>query len=103
MLAGATIAHFQNADRAPTGGGPALRRSHGCRFPAAPGPRQGGVIRQLLRADTAQRNARSNDMAGYKLATYQSADGPRAGLVIDDKVYDAAKLSRNAAYASVLR
>jgi len=28
------------------------------------------------------------DMAGYKLATYQSADGPRAGLVIDDKVFD---------------
>ena len=32
-------------------------------------------------------------MAGYKLATYQSADGPRAGLVIDDKVFDAAKLT----------
>jgi len=41
-------------------------------------------------------------MAGYKLATYQSADGPRAGLVIDDKVFDAAKLTGKAAYASVL-
>jgi len=41
-------------------------------------------------------------MAGYKLATYQSADGPRAGLVIDDQVFDAAKLSGKAAYSSVL-
>src|SRR5215470_13401857 len=41
-------------------------------------------------------------MAGYKLATYQSADGPRAGVVIDDKLFDAAKLTRNAAYATVL-
>jgi 2-keto-4-pentenoate hydratase/2-oxohepta-3-ene-1,7-dioic acid hydratase in catechol pathway len=41
-------------------------------------------------------------MAGYKLATYQSADGPRAGLVIDDKLFDAAKLTRTAAYATVL-
>jgi 2-keto-4-pentenoate hydratase/2-oxohepta-3-ene-1,7-dioic acid hydratase in catechol pathway len=41
-------------------------------------------------------------MAGYKLATYQSADGPRAGLVIDDGLFDAAKLSGNAVYASVL-
>jgi 2-keto-4-pentenoate hydratase/2-oxohepta-3-ene-1,7-dioic acid hydratase in catechol pathway len=41
-------------------------------------------------------------MAGYKLATYQSADGPRAGLVIDDKVYDAARLTGKASYATVL-
>ena len=41
-------------------------------------------------------------MAGYKLATYQSADGPRAGLVIDDKVFDAAKLTGKPAYATVL-
>jgi 2-keto-4-pentenoate hydratase/2-oxohepta-3-ene-1,7-dioic acid hydratase in catechol pathway len=41
-------------------------------------------------------------MAGYKLATYQSADGPRAGLVVDDKVFDAAKLTGKAAYATVL-
>ena len=40
-------------------------------------------------------------MAGYKLATYQSADGPRAGLVIDDKVFDAAKLTKRH-YATVL-
>ena len=41
-------------------------------------------------------------MAGYKLATYQSADGPRAGLVIDDNVFDAAKLTGKAGYSTVL-
>jgi 2-keto-4-pentenoate hydratase/2-oxohepta-3-ene-1,7-dioic acid hydratase in catechol pathway len=40
--------------------------------------------------------------AGYKLATYQGSDGPRAGLVIGDKVFDAAALTRKPAYASVL-
>jgi 2-keto-4-pentenoate hydratase/2-oxohepta-3-ene-1,7-dioic acid hydratase in catechol pathway len=42
------------------------------------------------------------DMAGYKLATYQSADGPRAGLVVDDKVFDAARLAKRPDYATVL-
>jgi 2-keto-4-pentenoate hydratase/2-oxohepta-3-ene-1,7-dioic acid hydratase in catechol pathway len=41
-------------------------------------------------------------MAGYKLATYQTADGPRAGLIVDDKVFDAAKLTGKAAYATTL-
>src|ERR1700745_4359857 len=41
-------------------------------------------------------------MAGYKLATYQTSDGPRAGLVINDKVFDAAKLTGKGAYATVL-
>ena len=41
-------------------------------------------------------------MDGYKLATYQTSDGPRAGLVIEDKVFDAAKLTGKSAYASVL-
>jgi 2-keto-4-pentenoate hydratase/2-oxohepta-3-ene-1,7-dioic acid hydratase in catechol pathway len=41
-------------------------------------------------------------MAGYKLVTYRSAEGARAGLVIEDKVFDAAKLTRKAAYATVL-
>src|SRR5438552_1426506 len=41
-------------------------------------------------------------MAGYKLATYQSADGPRAGLVVGDKVFDAQKLTRKAGYETVL-
>src|SRR5262249_12586302 len=40
-------------------------------------------------------------MAGYKLATYQTPDGPRAGLVIDDKVFDAAKPGGRPAWASV--
>jgi len=39
---------------------------------------------------------------GYRLATYQSADGARAGLVVGDKLFDAAKLTGNAAYATVL-
>jgi len=41
-------------------------------------------------------------MPGYKLATYKSADGARAGLVIDDDVLDAAKLTGKASYATVL-
>jgi 2-keto-4-pentenoate hydratase/2-oxohepta-3-ene-1,7-dioic acid hydratase in catechol pathway len=41
-------------------------------------------------------------LAGYKLATYRSSEGPRAGLVIGDEVFDAAKLSGKAAYSSVL-
>src|SRR5205085_1976153 len=44
----------------------------------------------------------SSDMTGYKLATYQSADGPRAGLVIDDQLFDAAKLTANNAYSTVI-
>jgi 2-keto-4-pentenoate hydratase/2-oxohepta-3-ene-1,7-dioic acid hydratase in catechol pathway len=41
-------------------------------------------------------------MAGFKLATYQSADGPRAGVIVDDKIFDAAKLTKKPAYATVL-
>ena len=41
-------------------------------------------------------------MAGYKLATYQTKDGPRAGLVVDDKVVDAAKATGKPAYATML-
>ncbi|MGH6769356.1 MAG: fumarylacetoacetate hydrolase family protein [Xanthobacteraceae bacterium] len=41
-------------------------------------------------------------MSGYKLATCQTADGPRACLIVDDKVFDAAKLTRKAGYATVL-
>ncbi|HTV37292.1 MAG TPA: fumarylacetoacetate hydrolase family protein [Xanthobacteraceae bacterium] len=40
--------------------------------------------------------------AGYKLATYKSSDGPRAGLVVGDDVFDAAKLTGNPAYATVI-
>ena len=41
-------------------------------------------------------------MLGYKLATYQTSDGPRAGLIVEDQIFDAAKLTRKGAYASVL-
>jgi len=40
--------------------------------------------------------------AGYKLATYKSSDGPRAGLVIGEEVFDAAKLTGKPAYATVI-
>jgi 2-keto-4-pentenoate hydratase/2-oxohepta-3-ene-1,7-dioic acid hydratase in catechol pathway len=40
--------------------------------------------------------------AGYKLATYRSSEGPRAGLVIGEEVFDAAKLTGKPAYASVI-
>jgi 2-keto-4-pentenoate hydratase/2-oxohepta-3-ene-1,7-dioic acid hydratase in catechol pathway len=38
----------------------------------------------------------------YKLATYKTAAGPRAGLVVDERLFDAAKLTGKAAYATVL-
>jgi 2-keto-4-pentenoate hydratase/2-oxohepta-3-ene-1,7-dioic acid hydratase in catechol pathway len=41
-------------------------------------------------------------MAGYKLATYQSMQGPRAGIVVDETVFDAAELTGVATYASVI-
>src|SRR5215467_3200275 len=51
--------------------------------------RQNRDIRRKL-ARAASHAGEQTNMAGYKLATYQSSDGPRAGLVIDDKVFDAA-------------
>ena len=39
--------------------------------------------------------------AEYKLATYQAKDGPRAGLVVGDKVFDAAKITGKPAYATI--
>jgi 2-keto-4-pentenoate hydratase/2-oxohepta-3-ene-1,7-dioic acid hydratase in catechol pathway len=39
--------------------------------------------------------------AGYKLATYRTSEGPRAGIIIGDAVFNAAKLTGKAAYASV--
>jgi 2-keto-4-pentenoate hydratase/2-oxohepta-3-ene-1,7-dioic acid hydratase in catechol pathway len=41
-------------------------------------------------------------MAGYQLVTYQSADGPRAGLLVQDTIYDAAELTGRPAYATTL-
>jgi 2-keto-4-pentenoate hydratase/2-oxohepta-3-ene-1,7-dioic acid hydratase in catechol pathway len=40
--------------------------------------------------------------AGYKLATYKSSEGPRAGIVVGDAVFDAAKLTGKPAYATVM-
>jgi 2-keto-4-pentenoate hydratase/2-oxohepta-3-ene-1,7-dioic acid hydratase in catechol pathway len=40
--------------------------------------------------------------AGYKLATYKSAEGPRAGLIVGEDVFDVAKLTGKPAYATVL-
>ena len=39
--------------------------------------------------------------AGYKLATYQTKEGPRAGVIVGDDVFDAAKITGKAAYATV--
>ena len=39
--------------------------------------------------------------AGYKLATYQTKLGPRAGIVVGGEVFDAAKLTRKPVYATV--
>ena len=42
-----------------------------------------------------------NKRAGYKLATYRTNEGPRAGIVVGEEVFDAAKLTGKAAYATV--
>ena len=41
-------------------------------------------------------------MSQYKLATYQSAQGPRAGLIIDETIFDVAAATGRAAYATML-
>jgi 2-keto-4-pentenoate hydratase/2-oxohepta-3-ene-1,7-dioic acid hydratase in catechol pathway len=41
-------------------------------------------------------------MSGYKLATYQTNDGPRAGLVLGDTLHDAERLTGHSSYTSVL-
>jgi 2-keto-4-pentenoate hydratase/2-oxohepta-3-ene-1,7-dioic acid hydratase in catechol pathway len=40
--------------------------------------------------------------SGYKLVTYASAEGPRAGIVVGERVFDAAVLTGQAGYVSVL-
>jgi 2-keto-4-pentenoate hydratase/2-oxohepta-3-ene-1,7-dioic acid hydratase in catechol pathway len=40
--------------------------------------------------------------AGYRLATYKSSDGPRAGIVVGEEVFDAAKLTGKPNYAAVI-
>jgi 2-keto-4-pentenoate hydratase/2-oxohepta-3-ene-1,7-dioic acid hydratase in catechol pathway len=44
----------------------------------------------------------STKAAGYKLATYKSAEGPRAGIIVGEEVFDAAKLTGKPAYATVM-
>jgi 2-keto-4-pentenoate hydratase/2-oxohepta-3-ene-1,7-dioic acid hydratase in catechol pathway len=41
-------------------------------------------------------------MPSYMLVTYQSDKGPRAGVAVGDKLFDAAALARKAGYSSVL-
>lgn len=41
-------------------------------------------------------------MPSYKLASYQSNSGPRAGIIIEDKIFDAAELTSRPNYATVL-
>jgi 2-keto-4-pentenoate hydratase/2-oxohepta-3-ene-1,7-dioic acid hydratase in catechol pathway len=41
-------------------------------------------------------------MTGYRLASYQAANGPRAGIIIGDAICDAATLTQRPSYASVL-
>ena len=38
-------------------------------------------------------------MTGYRLATYQAANGPRAGIIIGDSIFDAANLTGRPSYA----
>src|SRR5262245_44849470 len=46
--------------------------------------------------------AGSSTMSQYKLATYQSAQGPRAGLIVDDTIFDLAAATGRASYATML-
>jgi 2-keto-4-pentenoate hydratase/2-oxohepta-3-ene-1,7-dioic acid hydratase in catechol pathway len=41
-------------------------------------------------------------MPGYKLLTYQAAEGPRAGVAVDDRVYDLATVTGRLQDASLL-
>ncbi len=41
-------------------------------------------------------------MADYRLVTYRAPEGPRAGVVVEDMVFDAAALTGERSYASML-
>ena len=41
-------------------------------------------------------------MSQYKLATYESAQGPRAGLVVDETIFDLAAATGRASYVTML-
>src|SRR5690349_15876883 len=58
---------------------------------------------RLRRAPHHEAVVRRNPMpAGYKLVTYASPKGPRAGLVVGERLVDAAELTGNAGDATVL-
>src|SRR5579864_9843874 len=52
-----------------------------------------------IREQTHMAGAKS---AGYRLATYKSSEGPRAGIIVGNDVFDAAKLTGKAGYATVM-
>ena len=41
-------------------------------------------------------------MADYKLVTYQAVKGPRSGVVVEEEVFDVAKLTARSSYATML-
>jgi hypothetical protein len=41
-------------------------------------------------------------MKSYKLATYRATQGPRAGIVVEEEVFDAAALTGRSSYATML-
>jgi 2-keto-4-pentenoate hydratase/2-oxohepta-3-ene-1,7-dioic acid hydratase in catechol pathway len=41
-------------------------------------------------------------MANYKLVTYQAVKGPRPGVVVEEEVFDVAKLTAKSSYATTL-
>src|SRR5262249_56612916 len=43
-----------------------------------------------------------NPMSSYKLVSFESAGEPRAGMVVNDNVFDIAALTGNPAYATML-
>src|ERR1017187_3743038 len=45
---------------------------------------------------------RGTVMASYKLATYQSAQGPRAGMVVGESIFDVAEATGRSSYVTVL-
>jgi 2-keto-4-pentenoate hydratase/2-oxohepta-3-ene-1,7-dioic acid hydratase in catechol pathway len=51
---------------------------------------------------TAAPNAERKLMAGYRLASYQSTQGPRAGIVVAETLFDAAELTGEPGYATTL-
>jgi 2-keto-4-pentenoate hydratase/2-oxohepta-3-ene-1,7-dioic acid hydratase in catechol pathway len=79
-----------------------------CRHNNASSPRRRGRRDELAKpAQSLFVGARSGGretlaMARYHLASYQAAQGARAGLVIDERLFDAAELAGVPAYASVL-